>query len=113
MSRTGKRRRRHPGRASYREQARAQTLDEAQAVYLDHLHREDPGQARDWNSAPPPGRRRQGRPAIPRTAQRGGDRYERASVSDIERVYTGAPDTKLFYVTTAEGKIVMLKITKD
>lgn len=113
MSNTGRRKRRHPGRVKQRHQGRAQTVADAQAIYLDHLHREDSGQARNWNNAPPPGRRRQGRPAIPQTAQRGGGRYERAGASDIERAYTGAPGVKLFYVTTTSGKIVMVKIEQD
>jgi hypothetical protein len=113
MARSGRRKRRHPGRSSRRDSGRGKTLADAQATYLDWLHREDSGRSRDWNSAPPPGRRRQGRPDIPATQQRGGERYVRATASDVERVLTGNPDEKLFYITTATGKIVMLKIVRD
>jgi hypothetical protein len=95
----GKRRR---GRKS----GRARAADEAAAIYLDHLHRDDSSQSRTWNAAPPPGTRRPAAPEIPAG-------YARVASSDVERVLGGAPDEELFFITTRDGGIKLLRIRKD
>jgi hypothetical protein len=78
--------------------------------YLDHLHREDSSQARQWNNAPGQPYRRPRPPAVPRTPQRDGTRYT-DSRSAIERVLTG--NGPVFYITDRDGNVKMLTFERE
>jgi hypothetical protein len=92
---------------------RQQTLDEAAAIYLDHLHREDSGPARNWNNAPVPGTYRRPRPpAVPRTEQRDGTRLEPVSRSSVEDIGPDEFFDGRYFVQDAEGNITFIKVRK-
>jgi hypothetical protein len=52
------------------------------------------------------------RSEIPATWQRDEGRPERVRFSDVERIL-GEDRQPLYYVTTTDGKVIMLKIRKD
>lgn len=117
MSNRGRRRGTRPRRSGDLRQGaknqRQRTIDEAAAVYLDHLHRDDTAQARNWHAGPVPGTyRRPKPPPIPRTPQRDGTQIVPVSRSSIEDIGPDEFFANRYFVQDADGNITFVKIRK-